>query len=142
MTPFEGIVHVSRLVSCRFKREAAEVTRPRFFCNRADFRPPGSPAGCQPSQILDYLAASGVTYSAITRGEKPILFYNGDTYGEIPVEQVNVVDTLGAGDIFHGAFCYYFSRLNDFEAALGEASRVAAKSCQFFGTRQWMNTPD
>ena len=104
----------------------------------ADFRPPGSDANSQPTAVLDYLAASGVTYSAITRGEKPILFYDGDRQGELPVKQVNVVDTLGAGDIFHGAFCYYFSRLNDFEAALGEASRVASKSCEFFGTREWM----
>jgi sugar/nucleoside kinase (ribokinase family) len=104
----------------------------------ADFRPPGSRAECQSTQILDYLAAGEVARSAITRGEKPILFYDGDTYGEIPVEQVKVVDTLAAGDIFHGAFCYYFAALNDFAAALGHASRVATKSCQFFGTRAWM----
>ena len=104
----------------------------------AVFRPPGSQPDSQPTEVLDYLAASGVTYSAITRGEKPILFYDGDKQGELPVKQVNVVDTLGAGDIFHGAFCYYFAGLNDFEWALGEASRVAAKSCEFFGTREWM----
>ncbi len=105
----------------------------------ADFRPPGTLPDSQPAEVLDYLAASGVTYAAITRGEKPILFYDGDKQGELPVKQLNVVDTLGAGDIFHGAFCYYFSRLKDFEAALGHASRVAAKSCASFGTREWMN---
>ena len=106
----------------------------------ADFRPPGIDG--QPALVLDYLAASGVTYAAITRGEKPILYYDGHKQGELPVEQLHVVDTLGAGDIFHGAFCYYFARMHDFAIALGQAARVAAKSCAYFGTRAWMKAAD
>jgi sugar/nucleoside kinase (ribokinase family) len=87
--------------------------------------------------VLDYLAASGLRRAAITRGEKAVVYYDGDQVGEIPVEQVQVVDTLGAGDIFHGAFGYTYARLHDFAAALGEAARVAAKSCEYFGTRAW-----
>jgi len=106
----------------------------------ADFRPPGCDAGSGPREVLDYLTASGVAFAAITRGEKPVLYYDGDQYGEIPVEQVKVVDTLGAGDIFHGAFCFYFAEQKDFAAALDKAARVAAKSCAFFGARAWGET--
>jgi sugar/nucleoside kinase (ribokinase family) len=61
--------------------------------------------------------------------------------GMIPVPTVSVVDTLGAGDIFHGAFCHY--RLTQsFPAALAQAAGVAAQSCQYFGPRAWMqHTP-
>ncbi len=72
---------------------------------------------------------------AVTRGEKPIL-YNGR---EIPVEQVEAVDTLGAGDIFHGAFCYgYFKEGMQMEEALRFASKVAGESIKYRGPRAWM----
>jgi sugar/nucleoside kinase (ribokinase family) len=49
------------------------------------------------------------------------------------------VDTLGAGDILHGAFCYYSSLGQVFQEALTNAVRVASESCRFRGTREWMN---
>jgi sugar/nucleoside kinase (ribokinase family) len=104
----------------------------------ADFSVPGSEAKGEPREVLDYLAARDVRYGAITRGDKAIIYYNGEQYGEIAVEAVAAVDTLGAGDIFHGAFCFYFAQGTDFATALHEAALVAGKSCQFFGTRAWM----
>lgn len=75
-------------------------------------------------------------HKAITRGEKPIL-YNGT---EIPVEQVDAVDTLGAGDIFHGAFCYaYFVEETTCEEALRFAARVAGESVKYRGPKEWIN---
>ncbi len=56
----------------------------------------------------------------------------------VAVPQINPVDTLGAGDIFHGAFCYYILQ-RDFPSALAAASQVAARSCEFFGTRSWVS---
>lgn len=74
-------------------------------------------------------------HKAITRGEKPIL-YNGT---EIPVEQVTAVDTLGAGDIFHGAFCYgYFEKEYSCEEALRFAGKVASESVKYRGPREWI----
>ncbi|MDJ0536213.1 MAG: PfkB family carbohydrate kinase [Xenococcaceae cyanobacterium MO_207.B15] len=49
---------------------------------------------------------------------------------------MKAVDTLGAGDIFHGAFCNYILQ-EDFPTALFLAAQMASKSCQFFGTRSW-----
>jgi sugar/nucleoside kinase (ribokinase family) len=47
---------------------------------------------------------------------------------------IKAVDTLGAGDIFHGAFCHYILQ-QDFPTALSNAAKVAARSCESFGTR-------
>ncbi|MBQ8798709.1 MAG: hypothetical protein IJZ55_03975 [Lachnospiraceae bacterium] len=74
-------------------------------------------------------------HKAITRGERPIL-YGGK---EFPVEPVNAVDTLGAGDIFHGAFCFgYFEKGYSCEEALVFAGKVASESVKYRGPREWM----
>jgi len=74
-------------------------------------------------------------HKVITRGEKPIL-YNGK---EIPVEQVETVDTLAAGDVFHGAFCYaHFAKGKGCEDALCFTAKAAAESVKYRGPRAWM----
>lgn len=74
-------------------------------------------------------------HKAITRGEKTIL-YNGT---ELEVEKVDAVDTLGAGDIFHGAFCYaYFAEGKVCDDALRFAAEIAGESVKYKGPREWM----
>lgn len=74
---------------------------------------------------------------AVTRGEKPILLADG----EIPVEPVECVDSLAAGDIFHGAFCFaYYHEHNEFEEALRYAAEIATESVKHTGPRDWVNT--
>jgi sugar/nucleoside kinase (ribokinase family) len=83
------------------------------------------------------LAALGVAEVAITHGPDPIQFWNRGQPGALAVPSVPVQDTLGAGDIFHGAFCHY--RLQaPFQSALAAAARVAAASCEHFGPRAWI----
>jgi sugar/nucleoside kinase (ribokinase family) len=102
----------------------------------ANFHPPG----CSNSEeVMAYLAAVGIPHIAITQGEKFILYYSLGVSGQIQVPQINAVDTLGAGDVFHGAFCHYILRQN-FTDALASAAKIASYSCQFFGTRQWMKS--
>jgi sugar/nucleoside kinase (ribokinase family) len=101
-----------------------------------DFAPPGV-AGT--AAILDYLEARGVVYRAVTHGERPIVYQSPNGVGTVPVETIEAVDTLGAGDIFHGAFAYEWARgERDFPAALAAASRTASLSCRHFGTRSWI----
>jgi sugar/nucleoside kinase (ribokinase family) len=97
-----------------------------------------SPEGGDENNVIDYLKSQGVKYTAITRGERSIVYNCPDGSNEIPIDSVKVVDTLGAGDILHGAFCYYYSMDNNFVSALLNASEVATLSCQSFGTRSWM----
>ena len=78
-------------------------------------------------------------HKAITRGEKPILYGENEISAEIPVEKVEAVDTLGAGDISHGAFCYgYFEKGYSCEEALKFAGKVASESVKYRGPREWM----
>lgn len=101
----------------------------------ANFYPPA----CQTqADVFNYLTQLGVPYIAITQGEKPILYQTPNSNGEINIPQINATDTLGAGDIFHGAFCHYILN-QSFSEALSSASQIAAQACQSFGTRNWMN---
>lgn len=96
------------------------------------------PPGCDNSeQVFSYLSKIGIPHIAITRGEKPILYSSQTAAGEIEIPQINPIDTLGAGDIFHGAFCHYILQTN-FPNALTAAAKIASHSCQYFGTRRWM----
>lgn len=64
--------------------------------------------GHSPRSMLDYLKARGCRIGGVTEGEHGLLWY--DERGEIarspalPVPPQNVIDTSGAGDVFHGAY--------------------------------------
>jgi sugar/nucleoside kinase (ribokinase family) len=108
----------------------------------ADFRPPGMSAT---RGTLDYLLGNGVTWAAVTDGARPIAWAGPGVRSEIPVPAITAVDTAGAGDIFHGAFAYAISgarRIDSagFVSALQAGAKVAARSCQSFGTRAWMES--
>ncbi|HLO46968.1 MAG TPA: sugar kinase [Kamptonema sp.] len=95
------------------------------------------PPNCHNSEeVFIYLSAIGIPHIAITYGEKPIQYLSGGISGIIKVPQINAIDTLGAGDIFHGAFCHYILQAN-FTDALAAAAKIASHSCQSFGTRRW-----
>jgi sugar/nucleoside kinase (ribokinase family) len=51
---------------------------------------------------------------------------------------VEAVDTLGAGDIFHGAFCHAYAGGLGFSASLASAAEVASRACAFWGPRAWI----
>lgn len=101
----------------------------------ADFHPPG--CGSE-SETMAYLEACGVRQMAITHGAGQIAWRRGAEAGEIAPPMVEAVDTMGAGDIFHGAFCRAWTRGAEFAAALAEAAAVASRSCRYSGTRAWM----
>ncbi len=106
----------------------------------ADFRPPGTSG---PAQVLDYLAARGVAWAAVTDGARPIRWSGGGQRGEVPVPAVPVADTLGAGDFFHGALAWQLCSRpgpgpGSWQEALAAAAEVAAASCRSFGTRAWL----
>ncbi|MGN0765862.1 MAG: PfkB family carbohydrate kinase [Christensenellales bacterium] len=69
--------------------------------------------------------------AAITRGKKSVLYKTEDMSAmqEIPTVAVNAIDTLGAGDVFHGAYCHFAYNVGlDFPNALKEATKVAGIS--------------
>ena len=101
----------------------------------ANFYPPN----CDDRKaVFKYLQEMNVPNIAITQGEKPISYFSQGETGMIHVPKSATVDTLGAGDVFHGAFCHFILRSN-FTDALISAANVASYSCKFFGTRSWMH---
>ncbi len=103
------------------------------------FLPPGA---SNVSEVFGALKQVGVRQIAITRGERPILFFDGRTSGQIDVPKIRAVDTLAAGDIFHGAFSYFYAGGTSFVEALAKASEVATISCKYFGPRSWMRSSE
>ncbi|MEM0980716.1 MAG: PfkB family carbohydrate kinase, partial [Cyanobacteria bacterium P01_H01_bin.58] len=101
----------------------------------ATFCPPEQSPG---ADAIAYLQSSGIPYTAVTQGARPVMYRTPTATGTLPVPQIAVMDTLGAGDIFHGAFCHGYVRTGDFLTALQTAAQIAAASCQSFGTRQWI----
>ncbi len=99
------------------------------------FSVPGQSA--EPDAALSWFAAKGVPHVAVTRGAKSILGWDRGRRFEIEVAQIAAVDTLGAGDVLHGAFCHYFALNPEFEPALGRASEIATLSCQSLGVQAW-----
>lgn len=100
----------------------------------ADFLPPGC---TNENEVIQYLQTRNVKHIAITHGADPIHFVSAVATGAIPVPQVDVVDTTGAGDTLHGAFCYYANKGLDFVESLRNAVTVASESCRYLGTRRW-----
>ena len=99
------------------------------------FAPPRWGTG---DRAIQYLQSLDVPYIAITQGADPVLYQTPTMAGKLSVPAIHSVDTLGAGDIFHGAFCQSFMHRYDFLQGLIDAIAVATWSCQFFGTRQWI----
>jgi sugar/nucleoside kinase (ribokinase family) len=101
----------------------------------ADFRPPG----CKSREsVVEYLKNAGVASIAITDGAEPIQFASGATSGTLRIPPVEVADTMGAGDVFHGAYCYFASIGRGFVESLAEAASIASESCRYRGAREWM----
>lgn len=101
-----------------------------------DFRLPGLDSSRSTAMAL---VDAGVTTVVTTHGDRPILWWHGGASGSVPVPRTDAVDTLGAGDVFHGAYCY-FSRTARMPTAavLAEAARVAALRCSVVGPRAWL----
>jgi sugar/nucleoside kinase (ribokinase family) len=86
-----------------------------------------------PASLFNWFAGQGVPCVALTRGSRSILGWERGRRFEIEIATIDAVDTLGAGDVLHGAFCRFFALQPDFEAALRRASEIATLSCRKFG---------
>jgi sugar/nucleoside kinase (ribokinase family) len=85
-------------------------------------------------QALRKLATLTPAFLAGTRGPQGTIWLDqqGDVR-ETPAFKVNAVDTLGAGDIFHGAFTLAITEQQSIPDALTFASAAAALKCTRFG---------
>jgi sugar/nucleoside kinase (ribokinase family) len=86
------------------------------------------------AQALKKIAKLTPSFLAGTRGPRGTIWL--DEKGEIqetPAFPVHTVDTLGAGDVFHGAFALAITEKQELRQALRFASAAAALKCTRFG---------
>lgn len=55
--------------------------------------------------VLGGLVAFGVRIAMTTDGPHPVRYQSAHEAGEVAVAPTDAIDTLGAGDVFHGALC-------------------------------------
>src|SRR3954469_5046671 len=86
------------------------------------------------------LVRSGVRTVVTTHGGDPVDWWSDGESGSVPVEPVAVVDTLGAGDAFHGAYSYFSTQIESGVAErIARSARVAALRCSVVGPRAWLS---
>jgi sulfofructose kinase len=76
----------------------------------------------------------------VTLGERGVVWFDGTTLHQTPALPIKAIDTLAAGDTWHGALALALAEgLADAEA-VAFASRVAAIKCSRFGGRNGIPT--
>ena len=71
----------------------------------------------------------------VTDGEHGVTYLANDTVGHVPAFRVNAIDTLAAGDVWHGAFALALGERQAEIEAIRFANAVAAIKCTRFGGR-------
>ena len=85
-------------------------------------------------EALKKIAKLTPSFLAGTRGAQGTIWLDEhQTLQQTPAFPVHTVDTLGAGDVFHGAFALAITEKQDLRAALRFASAAAALKCTRFG---------
>ena len=89
-----------------------------------------------PFEALAVIAAKyGMKVAAMTLGESGALALSDGRFHYAPGFVVDCVDTTGAGDVFHGAFCYGLLAGFSLERALTFSNAMAALNCRAPGAR-------
>lgn len=78
-------------------------------------------------------ALSAECFLAVTDGAGDIRWWMGGMVRRMPVFSVAVIDTLAAGDVFHGAFALALAEKRNEVDALRFAAAAAAVKCTRFG---------
>jgi len=79
--------------------------------------------------------AYGPEWAVVTLGAKGAVAYNGKKFFAQKSFKVHVVDTTGAGDVYHGAFAYKYLSCPDLAEIMRFASAAAALKCRKLGGR-------
>jgi sugar/nucleoside kinase (ribokinase family) len=68
--------------------------------------------GFEPAGMLDHLKTRGCSIGGVTVGERGLIWYDETgtvrSLPALPVPPDRVIDTSGAGDVFHGAYVYSY----------------------------------
>lgn len=88
------------------------------------------------TKALKAVSAATPAWVCVTDGPDGVYFLNGQQVENLPAYQVTPIDTLGAGDIWHGAFALRLAEGAHEHEAMDFANAAAALKCSHFGGRQ------
>jgi sulfofructose kinase len=89
-----------------------------------------------PMAALQHIhSQNGMRMAAMTLGAHGALAYTEGRFFYSPAFAVNCVDTTGAGDVFHGAFCYSVLQQMPIADALDFSNAMAGLNCTAMGAR-------
>jgi sulfofructose kinase len=77
----------------------------------------------------------GCRFTAATLGDEGVLAWDGTRFHYAPAFRVNIVDTTGAGDIFHAGFIFGLLQGWPLQRQLDFACAAAALNCTALGAR-------
>ncbi len=95
-----------------------------------------------PVDVARAIRSMGPETVVVTLGERGSLALDGDDVHRVPAYRVPVVDTTGAGDVFHGVFAYGLAQGKPLLDNLRSASAAAALCCRGLGGRATLGTID
>ncbi len=93
-----------------------------------------------PDRAARAIQAQGPRLAAVTLGRRGWVACDGRTLLRGNAFSVPVVDTTGAGDVFHGAFCVAWLETEDLRYSLSFAAGAAALKCRRLGGRAGIPT--
>jgi sugar/nucleoside kinase (ribokinase family) len=82
---------------------------------------------------LKTLGRHGPSFVAVSDGPHGVYWLQAGMVRHMAAFEVQAVDTLGAGDVFHGAFTLRLVETGDVVAAMRFAAAAAAIKCTRFG---------
>jgi len=113
-----------------------ETEKLRRVCSHLVFSAEGARATAGTDKLelaVRRIAKQTEAFVAATNGNDDMVFSEDGEPQRMPAFTVNAVDTLAAGDVFHGAFALALAEQQDIRAALRFASAAAALKCTHFG---------
>ncbi len=102
--------------------------------------------GLAPAEMLDYLKGRGCRIGGVTMGERGLLWYDETgmvrSSAALAVPADRIVDTSGAGDVFHGAYLYSYlaDPAGSWESHFKFARAAAAYKIQRLGNEAGLPT--
>ncbi|MBK7930044.1 MAG: hypothetical protein IPJ98_22010 [Bryobacterales bacterium] len=88
-----------------------------------------------PEQAVREMSTRGPRTAVVTMGSRGCLGLAAEAGIRVPAYRLDAVDTTGAGDVYHGAFCAAILAGWDVERAMRFASAAAAIKCTRLGGR-------
>lgn len=91
--------------------------------------------GLSVDDALEKARSAGCSLAAVTLGSEGCRWLDANGYADCASFDIDVVDTTGAGDVFHGAYAYALGNNHEIADAMRFAAAAAAMKCRSAGGR-------